>query len=130
MRTVDIVRLVRSKVAPDRGKHTCRSISMHGNANGGAIPTVRGKRCEKQYEPEREGLPAHAATLNDCAGDALLACAAEPATPCAARASAQWKPRDGPAGNRPPEQRPAARTPRLKMRTGRARSRHRACSAW
>src|SRR3954452_695401 len=72
MRTIDIVRLVRSQVAPDGRKLAHRSINMYGHANGGAMLTVRGKRCEEQYEPEREGLPAHAATLNDCAGNALL----------------------------------------------------------
>src|SRR6201987_1738369 len=64
MRTINIVRLVRAKEAPDRGEHARRSISVYGHTNSSAILTVRRERCENQYESERKGLPAHGVTLN------------------------------------------------------------------
>src|SRR6201995_4295254 len=50
MRTINIVRLVRAKEAPDRGEHSRWSISMHGHATGSAILTVRGEQCESEYK--------------------------------------------------------------------------------
>ena len=70
MRTIDIVRLIRAKVAPDgRERAAHRSIGMHRHTNGRSILTACRKQSEKQQKAQkktrRKGSPAHAATLND-----------------------------------------------------------------